>query len=45
MHVLWHTFVSHFMIKGGNILVSQRVLGHSTPTTMMCYARLVLERL
>jgi len=28
-HVLRHTFASHFMMNGGNILVLQRVLGHT----------------
>lgn len=28
-HVLRHTFASHFMMNGGNILVLQRILGHT----------------
>jgi integrase len=28
-HVLRHTFASHFMMNGGNILVLQRALGHA----------------
>ena len=28
-HVLRHTFASHFMMNGGNILVLQKILGHS----------------
>lgn len=28
-HVLRHTLASHFMMNGGNILVLQRVLGHT----------------
>ncbi len=31
-HVLRHTFASHFMMNGGNILVLQKILGHSTIT-------------
>jgi len=37
-HVLRHTFASHFMIKGGNILVLQRILGHSSLTMTMRYS-------
>ncbi len=28
-HVLRHSFASHFMMAGGNIIVLQRILGHS----------------
>jgi site-specific recombinase XerD len=37
-HVLRHTFASHFMIKGGNILVLQRILGHSSLVMTMRYS-------
>lgn len=37
-HVLRHTFASHFMMKGGNILVLQQILGHSTIMMTMRYA-------
>ena len=37
-HVLRHTFASHFMINGGNILVLQRVLGHTDIKMTMRYA-------
>ena len=37
-HVLRHTFASSFMIKGGNILVLQQILGHSNITDTMRYA-------
>jgi len=39
-HVLRHTFASHFMMNGGNILVLQKLLGHSTLTMTMRYAHL-----
>ncbi|WP_168400606.1 phage integrase [Erwinia amylovora] len=37
-HVLRHTFASHFMMGGGNILVLQQILGHSTIMMTMRYA-------
>lgn len=37
-HVLRHTFASHFMMKGSNILVLQRVLGHTDIKMTMRYA-------
>ncbi|QHS35862.1 tyrosine-type recombinase/integrase [Alcaligenes faecalis] len=37
-HVLRHTFASHFMINGGNILVLQQILGHQDLKTTMRYA-------
>lgn len=37
-HVLRHTFGSHFMIKGGNIIVLQRILGHSSLMMTMRYS-------
>ncbi|MGL6517357.1 phage integrase [Aeromonas caviae] len=44
-HVLRHTFASHFMMNGGNILVLQRILGHSTITMTMRYAHFAPEHL
>ncbi|UIA82580.1 tyrosine-type recombinase/integrase [Erwinia tracheiphila] len=38
LHVLRHTFASHFMMKGGNILALQKILGHATITQTMIYA-------
>ncbi len=37
-HVLRHTFASHFMMNGGNILVLQQILGHASITDTMKYA-------
>lgn len=37
-HVLRHTFASHFMMNGGNILVLQRILGHTDVKVTMRYA-------
>ncbi|ABE49582.1 tyrosine-type recombinase/integrase [Methylobacillus flagellatus] len=44
-HVLRHTFASHFMMNGGNILVLQRLLGHSTLTMTMRYAHMAPDHL
>ncbi|MBP6083227.1 MAG: site-specific integrase [Providencia sp.] len=37
-HVLRHTFASHFMMNGGNILVLRDILGHSDIKMTMVYA-------
>ncbi|KAF1042432.1 MAG: Tyrosine recombinase XerD [Xylophilus sp.] len=44
-HVLRHTFASHFMINGGNILTLQRVLGHASLTMTMRYAHLAPDHM
>ncbi|WP_417582110.1 tyrosine-type recombinase/integrase [Nitrincola sp.] len=44
-HVLRHTFASHFVMKGGNILTLQRILGHSSVKVTMRYAHLAPEHL
>ncbi|KVE68304.1 tyrosine-type recombinase/integrase [Burkholderia vietnamiensis] len=44
-HVLRHTFASHFMMNGGNILTLQRVLGHASLTMTMRYAHLSPDHL
>lgn len=44
-HVLRHTFASHFMMGGGNILALQKILGHSTLMMTMRYAHLAPDPL
>lgn len=39
-HVLRHTFASHFMMNGGNILTLKEILGHASLTMTMRYAHL-----
>ena len=44
-HVLRHSFASHFMMGGGNILVLQRILGHTDIKTTMRYAHFAPDHL
>jgi len=44
-HVLRHTFASHYVIEGGNIVKLRDVLGHSEITTTMRYAHLAPDHL
>lgn len=44
-HVLRHTFASYFMMRGGNILVLQQILGHSTIMMTMRYAHFAPDHL
>ena len=44
-HVLRHTFASHFVMRGGNILVLQKILGHASLTMTMRYAHLAPDHL
>ncbi|NQY65283.1 MAG: tyrosine-type recombinase/integrase [Alteromonadaceae bacterium] len=37
-HILRHTFASHFMMNGGNILVLKETLGHASINDTMKYA-------
>lgn len=39
-HVLRHSFASHFVMNGGNIVTLQRILGHSSVKTTMRYSHL-----
>ncbi|MGF1719488.1 tyrosine-type recombinase/integrase [Vibrio kyushuensis] len=44
-HVLRHTFASHFMMNGGNILVLRDILGHADIKMTMRYAHFTPEHL
>lgn len=44
-HILRHTFASHFMMNGGNILALQKVLGHQSLMMTMRYAHLSPDHL
>lgn len=44
-HVLRHTYASHFVMNGGNILTLQKILGHSTIEQTMAYAHLAPDHL
>lgn len=44
-HVLRHTYASHFIMNGGDILTLQRILGHSTLALTMRYAHLSPDHL
>lgn len=38
LHILRHTYATHFMINGGNIITLQRILGHANIQQTMVYA-------
>lgn len=38
LHVMRHTFATHFMMNGGNILTLQKILGHANIQQTMTYA-------
>ncbi|ELT3494373.1 phage integrase [Citrobacter portucalensis] len=44
-HALRHTFATHFMINGGNIITLQRILGHARIEQTMVYAHFAPEYL
>ncbi|WP_412104985.1 tyrosine-type recombinase/integrase [Vibrio barjaei] len=39
-HILRHSFTSHFLMNGGNILILQKIFGHSDIKQMLDYAHL-----
>jgi len=44
-HILRHTFASHFIMNGGNILALQRILGHHSLAMTIRYAHLSPDHL
>ncbi len=44
-HILRHSFASHFVIQGGNILTLQKILGHADIHTTLKYAHLAPDHL
>jgi len=44
-HVLRHTFASHFIMNGGDILSLQKILGHASISMTMRYAHLSSDHL
>jgi integrase len=44
-HILRHTFASHYMMQGGNILPLQRILGHGDIKMTMRYSHLAPDHL
>jgi integrase len=44
-HTLRHTFASHFIMAGGNILTLQRILGHADLKMTLIYAHLAPDYL
>lgn len=38
LHILRHTYATHFMINGGNIITLQRILGHANIQQTIAYA-------
>ncbi len=44
-YILQHNFASHFMMNGGNILVLQRVLGHTDIKMTIRYSHFAPDHL
>jgi len=44
-HILRHTFASHFIMNGGDVLSLQKALGHSTLAMTLKYAHLSPDHL
>ncbi|KJY93979.1 MULTISPECIES: tyrosine-type recombinase/integrase [Vibrio] len=45
VHVLRHTFASHFVMNGGDILTLKEILGHASINQTMTYAHLAPDHL
>ena len=39
-HILRHSFASHYVMSGGNILALQKILGHASIEMTLVYAHL-----
>lgn len=44
-HILRHTFASHFVMNGGNLVALQQILGHASIQQTMAYAHLAPDYL
>jgi site-specific recombinase XerC len=44
-HILRHTFASHFMMNGGDLLTLKAILGHASIAMTMRYAHLAQNHL
>jgi integrase len=44
-HILRHTFASHFVMNGGNLVALQKILGHSSLNVTMRYSHLAPDYL
>ncbi len=44
-HVLQHTFASHFIMNGGNILVPRHIFGHANIREIMRHAHFAPDHL
>nr|WP_302848344.1 tyrosine-type recombinase/integrase [Methylomonas sp. LWB] len=44
-HILRHSFASHFVMNGGNVLSLQKILGHADISMTMRYAHLAPDHL
>ena len=44
-HMLRHTFVSHYVMRGGSSVKLQAIVGHASARTTQIYARLAPDQL
>ena len=44
-HALRHTFASHYMMNGGNLLALQQLLGHASLAMTLVYSHLASDYL